>query len=931
MRNTNFLWKKCFLTSLLIILSLQFAYGQQTGSDSIPSRKGTFDDLMDIGYGYLKKREVTSSITSVQSEEFNKGNINNPWQLIQGKVAGLDISKPGGDPNGSFYLRLRGLNTINANTQPLVVVDGIIDASINNIDPMDIESMSILRDASAAAIYGVRGANGVILVTTKKGTKGTALIDYNVYTSAEMVAKNEPVMNATEWRTLSAELGLGTDFGTTTDWFKQIEQTAFSQAHNLSISGGTDKTSYRASINYHQGEGVEINTGYDQLNGRINITQKAFNDKLTLDMNMGATERQSKYGFTEGFRYASIFNPTSPVKSDDPAYDQYDGYFQQTIFDYYNPVSLVKLNTNEGKNRILNLSLKGTYEIAKGLSIDAFYSIQNSGDLTDIYYSKADYWEGINRNGLASRTANNYASKLFESNMHYNGDVTSTLNISALGGYSFQDFTNEGFYAQGGNFLTDDFSFNNLSAALDFKNGKGTITSYKNSNRMIAFFGMVNLNFNSLWFVSASARYDGSSRFGANNKWGLFRSIGGGIDLTRALNIRFMDYLKLRVAHGITGNQPSESYTSLLIMGQQGINFYNGNFYPSYTPVSNANSDLKREKKNDFNLGIDFSIFKSRLSGSWEYYTSTSSDLLYQYNVPVPPNLYYQAWMNIGKIKSSGLELTLSYNVIKKTDFSYSITLTRSRNLKNILVSLSGIYNGTSLKYGNWELGDLGSPGMCCASLIRSEDGKPIGQLIAYVDKGIDENGRIILADQNGDGVVNSADRAVVGNGLPESLTGFDNKFTYKNWDFDIFFRGVFGHDLLNSYRAFYEVPGYITSYNLPKTAANMRNPATGLLLQNYSGVLTNKDIENASFVSLDNLSFGYNFNLPESSQFSKIRLYVTGNNLFYITAYKGTDPNPRYSDNNYGTVDSPLMPGIDRRDTWPRTRSYTFGANVVF
>ena len=587
-----------------------------------------------------------------------------------------------------------------------------------------------------AAIYGTRSSNGVILITTKKGKRGTAAIEYNVYLTAEMVARNEPAMNSKEWRTLNSELGgVGTDFGANTNWFREIEQTAISHVHNLSISGGTDKTSYRASVNYRQGEGVEINTGYDQLNGRINITQKAFNDKLTLDLNMGATERQSQYGFTEGFRYASIFNPTSPVESDDPAYAKYDGYFQQVVFDYYNPVSILKLNKNEGKNRILNLSLKGTYEIFKGLSIDAFYSIQNSGDLSGIYYSKADYWEGINRNGLASRSANNYASKLFESTLNYAGDINPALNINAFGGYSYQNFTNEGFCAQGGNFLTDDFSFNNLGAALDFKNGNGTVTSYKNSNKLIAFFGRVNLNINNTWFVSASARYEGSSKFGADNKWGLFPAIGGGVDLTRALNIRFMDYLKLRADYGITGNQPAESYMSLQRLGPQGNTYYNGNFDPSYSLLSNANPDLKWEKKGEVNLGLDFSILKSRLSGSFDYYTSTSTDLLYQYLVPVPPNLFYTAWMNIGKIKSSGLELTLNYNVIKKEDFTYSITLTRSHNFKNTLVSLSGNYNGTGLLYLPHEIGDLGSPGGCCSVLIRSEEGKPIGQLIAYVDK----------------------------------------------------------------------------------------------------------------------------------------------------------------------------------------------------
>jgi len=930
MINTKLFWKKGFLVSLFV-LSFKFVFAQQAISDSIPVIVRPFDETIGIGYGFQKKREITSSVVSVKSDKFNKGNINSPWQLIQGKVAGLDISKPGGDPNGSYYLRLRGLNTIFANTQPLIVIDGIIDASINNVDPNDIESITVLKDGSSAAIYGTRSSNGVILVTTKKGKPGTVFIEYNVYTTVERVAKNEPAMNATEWRALSAEVGLGTDYGTSTDWFKEIEQTALSQVHNISMSGGTDRTSYSASVNYRQGEGVEINTGYNQLNGRFNISQKAFKDKLTLDLNMAATERQSQYGFSEAFKYASIFNPTAPVKSDDPAYAIYDGYFQQILFDYYNPVSILKLNKNEGRNRIMNLSLKGTYEIVQGLSIDAFYSIQNSGDLGGIYYDKNDYWGGINRNGLASRSANNYASRLFESTIHYSGDVTSSLNISALGGYSYQDFTNDGFYAQGGDFLTDDFTFNNLSAALDFKNGKGTVTSYKNSNKLTAFFGRVNLNINGIWFFSSSARYDGSSRFGTNNKRGLFRSIGGGIDLTRALNIRFMDYLKLRVDHGITGNQLAESYLSLQLLGQQGFNYYNGNFYPTYSLVSNANPDLKWEKKSEFNLGLDFTIFKSRLSGSWEYYSGTSTDLLYQYQVPVPPNLYNTAWMNIGKMKSSGIELTLNYNVIKKTDFSYSVTLTHSHNLKNTLVSLSGNYNGTDLHYGINYIGDMGSPGMCCQTLIKSEEGKPIGQLNAYVYDGINENGQIILADQNGDGSIDQRDWAVVGNGLPDYLMGFDNEFTYKNWDLNIFFRGVFGHYLLNSYRGFYEVPSYISSYNLPKTAADMRNPTTGKLLTTNSGILTDKDVENASFVSLDNFSLGYNFDLSEGSQFRKIRIYLAGNNLFYLTSYKGPDPNPRYTDHYWEPIENPLVPGIDRRETWPRTRSFTFGANFVF
>jgi iron complex outermembrane receptor protein len=698
------------------------------------------------------------------------------------------------------------------------------------------------------------------------------------------------------------------------------------------MSGGTANTSYRASINYRDIKGIMITTGNTQLNGRINISQKALNDKFTLDLNLGATERASNYGFDNAFRYATIYNPTAPVRSSDPAYVQYDGYFQQVLFDYYNPVSILELNTNEGKNRILNLSLKGTYELIKGLSVDAFYSIQSSGNLNGEYRDKNDYWGGMNRNGLASRSSNNYSSRLFESTIHYLGDVTSALNINTVAGYSYQDFSNEGFYAQGGDFLTDDFTFNNLSAALDFKNGKGTITSYKNSNKLIAFFGRVNVNLNNTWFMTASARYEGSSRFGADQKWGLFPAIGGGVDIANIINVSFIDNLKLRVNYGITGNQPASSYLSLLRLGPQGNFFYNGNFVPGYSPVSNANADLKWEKKGEFDAGFDFSFYSSKLTGSFDFYTRTTTDLLFQYQVPVPPNLYNQAWLNLGKIKSSGLELALTYNVIEKGGLSYSISLTPSYVLENTLVSLSGTYNGADLEYGKQELSDMGSPGQNGTPMTLVEEGKPIGQLFTYKFKEIDESGKFVFEDTNNDGTVSAADRVVTGNGLPKFLIGFGNTFSYKSWDLNVFFRGVFGHDLVNSFRAFYEVPAYITSYNLPKTAADIRS-ADGKLLAVTSGTLSSKYVEKADFVSLDNLALGYNFTIPRSSGFSKIRLYLAGNNLFFITNYTGVDPSPRYVDNapDMGTYNSPLVPGVDRRDTWFRTRSVTLGANIVF
>ncbi len=886
----------------------------------------SLDEVVVIGYGTQKKKEVTSAITSVKSDDFNKGYVNNPAQLIQGKVSGLSISKPGGDPNAGYTIRLRGLSTISANTQPLVVVDGIIGASLSNVDPNDIESMDVLKDGSAAAIYGTRGSSGVIIVTTKKGRKGTAHIDYNGYVSTEMVAKHLDVMDATEWRALSTETGSGTDFGGDTDWFDETTQTAISHVHNLSMSGGTDKTTYRASINYRDGDGVMLNSGFSQYNARLNLTQKALNDRFTLNFNVGATHRESQYGFTEAFRYATIFNPTAPVMSDDAAYDIYDGYFNQVLFDYYNPVQILEQNINEGTDKRLNVALKGAYEIVDGLILDAFYSIESGSFMRGRYYDKNSYWTGMDNNGLAARSQRNSYNQLFESTARWSGEVASSVNLSALGGYSYQDFVYEGFSAEGGDFITDAFTYNNLSAGLDFLNGLGIVDSYKNSNKLIAFFGRVNMNINSTYYITASARYEGSSRFGEDTKWGLFPAIGGGVELAEFINASAIDNLKLRVNYGVTGNQPPDSYLSLLRFGPRGNFFYNGEFVPGYGPVSNANADLGWEKKAEIDVGFDFSLFSSKLYGSFDFYTRTSTEILFPYNVPVPPNLYDWAWLNIGEIKSSGLELAITWKAIQETDFSYSVSFTPSYNLENTLVNLSGSYNGAELTYGVQTLGNMGSPGQNQVPLVIAEEGEPIGQLYGHTFVEVDAAGNLILQDTNGDGTVDPDDRVVIGNGLPDFLFGFGNDITYKNWDLNIFFRGVIGHDLINTFRAFYEVPNMIGSYNLPVTATDMRNETSGTLLNNSSGVFSDYHVEDASFVSLDNLSLGYTFDLPESSGFRNIRMYLSGNNLFYITGYSGVDPNPRYADGG-----NQLIPGVDRRNTWFRSRSVSFGVNIGF
>jgi TonB-dependent SusC/RagA subfamily outer membrane receptor len=878
--------KRSILSFILIFVILSLTFGQKKANqDKLSSEADSLN-------------EIKGSVITIKSDEFNKGYIEDPLQLIQGKVAGFSISKAGSDPNMEFQMRLRGLNSITGTTNPLIIIDGVPDGSLSDVDPNDIESIEVLK-GGAASIYGLRGSSGVIMVTTKRGKSGTFHVEYNGYTSAETVAKTSPAMNADQWRSLSKLTGFGTDFKNNTNWFKALTRPAISVVQNIALSGGKNKTTYRAAFNFRKGDGIMIKTGYTQFNGRVNLTQKALKDKLTFDINLGATQRKSENGISNSFTYASIFNPTSPVRSSDPAYSIYDGYFQQSLFMYYNPVAIQELDKNEVAHRIYNASLKGEYEIISGLKVNAIYSIQKNGQITGIYYDKKDYYTGLNRNGFASKQQDSSSFRLFESTISFTRNITQKLNLSVMGGYTNQEFKIGGSLAQGENFPTDTYSYNNLEDAVNYsKTNQGYSTSL-----LIAYFGRINLNINNMFFISGSGRYEGSSKLGSNNKWSLLPSFGGGVDLSRFLHFQSSDILKLRVDYGGSGNLPLPANISI---------------------------DLKPEKKEELDAGLDFSLFNARMSGSFDFYTSTTKELITQYQSPVIP--FYMVMLNLGKLTSSGLELSVNYDLIKKSDFSYGLSIASSYNIKNN-ITLSGTYNGSRLNYGSMDLSDMGSPGQNQTPLIRVEDGKPVGQLLAWVFKGIDTNGNMVIVDQNNDGIIDASDRKVVGNGLPKFLLGFGNTFTYKKWDLNLFFRGIFGHDLINSYRALFEVPSYMTSYNLPKTTPDLRNPSNGRLLNASPGTFTSIDVEKASFVSLDNMCLGYSFGLPESSHFSKIKLYLAGNNLFYITRYKGADPDPRYTDtdSDKGTFNNPLVPGVDRVNTWPRTRSVTFGANIVF
>ncbi len=899
-----------------------FPIGANTVIDVVLSPGELLDEVVVTGYGTSKSREVTGSIVSVKAEDFNKGNVNDPTQLLQGKVAGLAIARPGANPNGGFNIRLRGLSTVGASQEPLVVIDGVLGGDLSSVDPNDIASIDVLKDGSAAAIYGTRGASGVILVTTKRGEVGTSVINYSGQVSVENADNLPDVYQGQEF----IDAG-GPDLGGEVNWFDELLQTGISQTHNLSMSGGTPTTSYRVSANYRNVDGVAKNTGFERINVRANITQKAFNDRLTVSANIASNSSDQNLGFNEAFRYATIFTPTAPVIQDlnNPTYDQWGGYFQVDAFDYYNPVAIIEQNVREQKVKSLGSNIRGDFKVTNDLTFGMFYSYQrNNRDFSE-YISKKSFWgNGLGANGLATRENNEAEDQLFRIEARYAKTFGGNLDVRVQAGYEYQDFAFQGFRAQGGDFLTDAFTYNNLGASLDFANGLGQVSSYKNTNILISYFGRVNLNFDDRFFATASVRRDGSSRFGADEKWGIFPAVSVGADLAKITSLQGFDQLKLRVGYGVTGQNVDESLLSLQRFGPGQKFYFNGEYVPSFGPVSNANPNLKWETKTDINIGADFALGDYRWTGSFEYYSTRTTDGIFLFPVPVPPNLFGETKLNVGEIENSGLELTLAYNGALSKGNSYQIQFTGSRWFTPTLVTLTDPISGVGI--GGFRTGaNLGSPGQNNTPLVRLEEGGPLGQfwgLINDPNNPVQENGEWNFVDVDGDGNQDDiADRAVIGNGFPKYQIGLNSTFLLGKWDLNVFFRGTFGHDLLNTFRAFYEAPGQISGYNILRSSADIPTLTD-------QPQFSSRHVEKADFLRLDNMTIGYTLGkLPNG--FTSFRIYANAQNLFTITNYLGPNPEPRFVDD--GSSFGPLAPGINRRNTYFSSRAFSFGINVNF
>jgi TonB-dependent starch-binding outer membrane protein SusC len=875
------------------------------------------NEIIVVGYGTQERKEITSAVTSVKSEGFNQGTVNDPRQLLQGKVAGLNIARPGGNPNSGFNVRLRGISSIGENAEPLIVIDGVIGGSLSTVDPNDIESMDVLKDGSAAAIYGTRGSAGVILVTTKSGRSGKTVVEYNGSVAAENVARTIKVMTAEEYLKIPNAVNLGSN----TNWLEEVTRQGYSHVHNLSLAGGTPSTTYRASINSRNTEGVGVNSGFNQLNARLNLSQRALKNKALFTFNLSNTNVDRRFGQENAFRYAIITNPTTPVRSDRPEDRPFGGYRERDIFDWFNPVSIAEQNIDDRRENRLLASIRGEYSFTDNFRAAVFYASQRETDWRGQYSPKtAKFGGGFGRQGLATIENRERLNDLFEATVNYDQSL-GKVNLALLGGYSYQEFFNQGNYTQAGNFLTDAFTYNNIGAALDFANGLATVSSFANSNRLVAFFGRANFNLEDTYLLSLSARYEGSSRFGANNKWGLFPAISAGVNIANLVSMPGVSAMKVRASYGRTGTQPGESYLSLLRFGRQGNFFYNGQFVPSYGPTSNPNPDLSWETKDEINGGLDFVILNNRLDGSIDYYTRVTTGMILPINVPVPPNLFPTTQLNIGEMVNSGLEVMVNYLAMQKSNFRWSTGVNFSTLRTNLRSLSSGDLSFGEVNYRS----NFGSPGQNLTQLIRIQENGPLGQIWGPVFDGVNDNGSPKMKDLNGSGGYCNCneDRAQLGTAYPTFNFGVNNSFSYKNFDLNFFFRGSVGHYLINSYRGFYENTEGTTVQNYNIVNTKYFDPRINKAEYNSSHV------EKADFVVLDNATVGYTFKIGSGRAVSRVRTFLSVQNPFMFTGYTGVDPEVRYGDAESGN--DPLAPGIERRATYFTTTITTLGLNVSF
>lgn len=890
----------------------------------------TLDEVVVIGYGSMARKDVTSSITTVKADQLNVGVFSDAASMLQGKVAGLTITTTG-DPNGSPSITLRGSSSLRTGQamQPYYVIDGIPGVDISIVAPDDIESIDVLRDATATAIYGSKAANGVIIINTKKGKHGAERtnVSYSGYVAFDNILNTLDMASADDLRAYAEATGatLANDMGANTNWQDEVLRTAISTNHNLSINGGAGKTTYMASINYQDREGVITGSSMDRLNVRSLVTTKVLKDRLELSAGVNA-----KYGKAIGVPMnnegASVldamnyFSPMLPVRNEDGSWTTGSGSKN------YNPLSLIYENTSETMYKNTQLLGKASLEIIEGLKWNVNYSFTNNQSTYSAYDSHNTQLEGISAyNGRATRNTYFGHEHIFETFGNYDTTINDIHKLSVMAGYSWEEkMSNDGFGLTVHDFYDDVLKWNQLTYASTIDGIPAVQSGTKETIRNISFYGRASYSFNSKYMIQATVRRDGSSVFGKNNQWGTFPSVSVAWNITEEnfmKNQNLFDNLKFRLGYGVSGNALGfGAYTAIATYGASGFFNYNGKQWRTLAATKNANPDLKWETTGMFNVGLDYGLLNGRLSGTIEFYNKKTKDLIWNY--PVSTNLYPfgDIAANVGEITNQGIEISINAVPVQTKNFTWNTTVTLSHN-KNTVNRLSN----DKFEVGVFTQGDPMVAGVSSEGYTqRIIEGEPLGTFFTYEFAGFNDAGKATyyVRDENtGERTGETTeqpgykDRTITGCAQPKLNFGWNNTFNYKNWNATVFFTGVFGNDIYNGTRANYMSPEMLAGgKNVLKEFLD--NPTTSASLP------SDRFIENGSYLRLSTLSLGYTFK-NFNGWLQNLQLYVTCNNLFTITGYKGLDPEV-----NMGGID----PGIDYRwSVYPHTRTTMVGVKINF
>lgn len=905
--------------------------GRKTINVTLKEKNDVLNEVVVIGYGTMDKKELTSAISHVGEKDFLTISSLDPSMMIQGKVAGVSITNTGaGDPNNQASIQIRGVSSRSAGLGPLVVIDGVPGGNLTNINPNDIASFDILKDGAASAIYGTRGSNGVIVVTTKKGTKdGNMHTSYSGMASWDVIKNELKMMNADEYRDVRLGWGdTGVDLGGNYDWLDGVSRTGFTTQHTLSMSGGNAQSNYRVSVDYRNAHGIDLRSKREEYGARASMMHTTKGGLFTLTANVAPRIIYRDQADWSVFKDAIEANPTTPLMDpENPA--RYYNFQGQVVGS--NPVERQKLEKDHGDTKLLDWD--GTVKLnllplllkdGKGnhnLSTQVMFA-DHQYDNNNSWFRPSTSTICINNghDGEASRSYSKERQYVLEWLTNYTGTF-GKHNVKGMAGYSYQYSQYEGLSNENKDFPNDGLTYNNMGTGEYAKEeGKVLMGSYKNDCKLIAFFGRVSYDFDGKYMFTASLRHEGSSKFGVDNKWGNFPAVSAGWRISQEnfmKDIKWINDLKLRADYGVTGNQDFGSYNSLNTMTGFGYYFYNGKYFQVWGPSKNVNPDLKWEKGKNWNIGIDFSLFNNRVYGSFNYFNRKQQDLLGNYKVSVPPYLFDETFVNVGTMKNTGFEFDINVKAVTTKDFSYDFNVVGA-TMSNKFVDFS---NSQYVGQDYYDVAGTSDP-YPYYYLQRIQKGKSIGNFYMWKYAGHTTDGEWLVYDKDGDIIrasqASDADRQKVGNGMPKFTMSTSQNFRYRNFDLSLFFRGAFGYDIFNIHDFYYGTRNFTGNRSHKAYGKNFQISGTA------NPVVCDYFLEKGDYLKLDMVTLGYTFN-PKSCRFlDRVRLYGTMKNVFTLTKFSGVDPST-YQVNG-------LTPGAQGSRTYfPSTRQFIVGLQVDF